>query len=406
MRLQLSEEIDRVRAKRVRGTLRQGVPRSGQLIVLFALYSSTAHADGTIEARGVYYKERATRVEQPMLDGSFEVGERGLLDAHLLADAITSASAGAGAANGTPFSKTRYEGGATYTHELDPPSGQTFMDRLRAAGEGRFSTENNYRSIFAGVHVEAELADKNAVVGIGGGISADRVDVSGSGGPFGGLKLQCPGDAMPVSDSCPLTTYLGSVSVSQIVSPNAVVAATYDISSLHGYQSNPYRQVVTEGGLMPEKHPYSRLRQAIAVSGRLYIPDTETTLIAAYRYYHDDWKIDAHTPELRIVQQVGLYADASVRYRYYTQSAAFFYEKTYPDPTMDPSVMYLTYDPKMTAFDGHLMEAKLGVLGQAFDLGGTWAKIRFEGILEYIVQHNRFGNAVEAHVAVTVPFEY
>jgi hypothetical protein len=24
----------------------------------------------------------------------------------------------------------------------------------------------------------------------------------------------------------------------------------------------------------------------------------------------------------------------------------------------------------------------------------------------YIIQHNRFGNAVEAHVAVTVPFEY
>jgi hypothetical protein len=376
-----------------------------QLILLLALVG-TAHADGTIEARAVYYKERATRVEQPMLDGTFEVGERGLLDAHLLADAITSASAGGGAMNGTPFSKTRYEAGAQYTHELDPPSGQTFMDRLRAAGEGRFSTENNYRSIFVGAHVEADLADKNAVIGLGGGVSADRVDVSGSGGPFGGLKIQCPSDKMPVSDSCPLTTYLGSVSVSQIVSPNALVAATYDISSLQGYQSNPYRQVVTEGGLVPEKHPYSRLRQAIAVSGRFYVPESETTFIAAYRFYHDNWKINANTPELRIVQQVGFYADASVRYRYYTQSAAFFYEKTYPDPAMNPSVMFFTYDPKMTAFDGHLMEAKLGVLGQAFDLGGTWAKMRFEGILSYLVQHNRFGNAVEAHVAVTVPFSY
>jgi hypothetical protein len=376
-----------------------------QLVLLLALVA-TAHADGTIEARAVYYKERATRVEQPMLDGTFEVGERGLLDAHLLADAITSASAGGGAANGTPFSKTRYEAGAQYTHELDPPSGQTFMDRLRASGEAKFSTENNYRSIFAGAHIEADLADKNAVIGLGGGVSADRVDVSGSGGPFGGLKIQCPSDMMPVSDSCPLTTYLGSVSVSQIVSANALVAATYDVSSLQGYQSNPYRQVVTEGGLIPEKHPYSRLRQAIALSGRLYVPDTETTFIAAYRFYHDDWKIDAHTPELRVVQQVGFNADASVRYRYYTQSAAFFYEKTYPDPSMNPSVMFFTYDPKMTAFDGHLIEAKLGVLGQAFDLGGTWAKMRFEGILSYLVQHNRFGNAVEAHVAVTVPFSY
>ena len=27
-------------------------------------------------------------------------------------------------------------------------------------------------------------------------------------------------------------------------------------------------------------------------------------------------------------------------------------------------------------------------------------------IVEYIVQNNRFGNAVEAHVAVSVPFDY
>jgi hypothetical protein len=52
------------------------------------------------------------------------------------------------------------------------------------------------------------------------------------------------------------------------------------------------------------------------------------------------------------------------------------------------------------------MEAKLGVIGDAFQLGGRWAATRFEGILEYSVQHNRFGNAVIAHVAVTIPFDY
>jgi hypothetical protein len=52
------------------------------------------------------------------------------------------------------------------------------------------------------------------------------------------------------------------------------------------------------------------------------------------------------------------------------------------------------------------MEAKLGVLGDAFALDGKWAAARFEGILQYIIQHNRFGNAVEAHVALTVPFDY
>ena len=70
------------------------------------------------------------------------------------------------------------------------------------------------------------------------------------------------------------------------------------------------------------------------------------------------------------------------------------------------NVPYYTDDPKMTAFDGHIMEAKLGIVGHAFGLEDGWGKARFEGILEYIVQHNRFGNAVVAHIALTVPFDY
>ena len=41
------------------------------------------------------------------------------------------------------------------------------------------------------------------------------------------------------------------------------------------------------------------------MSARLYVPQTQTTIIAAYRYYYDNWQIHAHTPELRIVQQAG-----------------------------------------------------------------------------------------------------
>ncbi len=374
-------------------------------LALVAMTGSVA-ADGTVMARGVYYKERSTRVEQPMLDGMFEIGTRGLLDAHLLVDAITSASSGSGAANGNPFTEHRYEAGAAYTHELDGPASLGFVDTVRVRGEGKASTESDYRSYYVGGRAEADLAQKNAVVGIGGGVSADRADNSGAQSPMGGPLLMCEGDTSAHSTSCALETYMLSASASQIVSPNALVAVTYDLIDMQGFQSNPYRQVVTSGGFVPEKHPFSRLRQAVAVSGRLYVPQTETTFIAAYRFYHDDWKIDAHTPELRIVQQVGLSADASFRYRYYTQTASFFYAKRYPDPAMDPSVKYVTDDPKMSAFDSHVLEAKLGILGQAFELEDTWAKARFEGILEYVVQHNRFGNAIEAHVALTVPFAY
>jgi hypothetical protein len=256
------------------------------------------------------------------------------------------------------------------------------------------------------VRTEAELAQKNATVGLGGGVSLDEINNSGAQSPMGGPMLLCDNDkATSLATSCPLNTYSLFSSFSQLLSKNALAGVSYDISKLHGFTSNAYRQVITTGGFVPERHPNDRTRQAIAISGRLYWPRARTAFIAAYRYYWDDWDIHAHTPEIRIIQDVGSTVDASFRYRYYKQDAAFFYEKPYPDQSVQMS-QYLTDDPKMTAFDGHLLEAKLGMLGETFGLSGIWADARFEGILEYIVQHNRFGNAVEAHVAPTYPFDY
>jgi hypothetical protein len=362
--------------------------RSRSLLVAAILIAGarTVAADGALSVRSVYYKEKSTRVIQPMLDGMFDVGTRGLLSAHFLVDAITSASPGSGAA-ATPFTEKRYEGGANYVHAA------TRTTRLKV--DSRYSNEPDYKSLYGGLGFEQDLAHKNATIGLSGGVGHDHVDNSGAQGPFSTLVQ---GE---------LNTYSLFASASQILSPNAIVGVSYDLASLHGFQQNPYRTVITDDGLVAEKHPDERLRQAIAISARYYVPSTRTTLIGAYRYYHDDWKVDAHTPELRVVQQAGDDVDFAVRYRYYTQTKAYFYEDHYASsvPAMNP-YPYFSDDPKLTAFTGQTMEAKLGVLGEAFTLGGRWAGARFEGILAYVIQHNRFGNAAIAQFALTVPFDY
>ncbi|MEO6774674.1 MAG: DUF3570 domain-containing protein [Kofleriaceae bacterium] len=364
----------------------------------------TARADGELDARGVYYKERSTRVMQPMLDGMFDAGARGLVNAHFLVDAITSASAGSGAANAAPFTERRYEGGLGYTHELDGPK-DSWIDKLRIGGDSKYSTESDYTSFYLGARLEADVAQKNATIALGGGVSSDTVTNAGAQSPMGGPLIQCDVTSPATAAECGLTTYGGYASVSQIVSKDALVAVSYDLAKLDGYQANPYRTAITASGLVPEVHPNSRLRQSWAASARYYLEATHTTLIGAYRYYHDDWHIRAHTPELRIIQEVGKLADASIRYRYYYQSASFFYLDRYPALDMT-TINYVTDDPKMSAFSGHTMEAKLGVLGEEFGLTGNWAGARFEGVLEYIIQHNRFGDAVVAHVALSLPFSY
>lgn len=371
--------------------------------LLVCAAAGSAHADGTLTMRGIYYKERSTRVIQPMLDGMFEVGARGLLTGHLLVDAITSASATSGQGPAAAFTEQRYEAGVGYAQELDGPE-DGYIDLIRVGGNAKVSKEPDYLSLYAGVRGEMEFAQKNATLGLGAGISGDTINASGAGegGLVGGIQLMCPGDAMAQSDDCNLTTKSVFASLSHITSKNSLVGVSYDLSLQDGFLGNAYRQVIIAPVVIAERHPFDRTRHALAVSARYYVPQLHTTFIAAYRYYWDSWDVHAHTPEARVIQTVGTGIDAALRYRYYKQDASFFWQDSYRDPMAE----FVTDDPKMSPFDGHLIEAKLGVLGEVFELEGRWAGARFEGILEYVVQHNRFGNAVVAHVALTVPFEY
>jgi Protein of unknown function (DUF3570) len=344
-----------------------------------------ARADGELAMRAVYYKEKATRVEQPMIDGRFDAGEGGTVDAHFLIDAITSASPGSGAAAAS-FTEHRYEAGAGYQHQLaDLP--------LRLGAFGRASTESDYDSGFLGGHAEYDFANKNFTLGATGGAGYDHITNAGAQGPF----------VEAISEH--LTSTLGSLSASQILTKTTIGSITYDVAHYSGYLANPYRMVVTGDGLVGERMPRSRTRHAVAGILRQYVEATETTLIASYRFYVDDWGVLAHTPELRVVQALGDALEVGADVRYYWQSEADFYKPVYP--TSNSAVeAYLTDDPKLSRFTGETFGGKVAVAGRAFGLDGMWGDARAELIVEYVVQHNRFGNAGVAHAALTVPFSY
>jgi hypothetical protein len=365
------------------------------VVAILAASAVSARADGSLAMRGVYYKERATRVMQPMLDGTFEAGSRGLVTGHILVDAITSASQSSGAVNTEPFTENRYEGGLGYSHQLDA---------LKLGIDSKYSSEPDYRSFYFGLRAEQELAQKNALVGFGLGIGRDQI----SGGPASGLAqlmLQCKKDA-PETPECDLGTYSAYASASQILSRTALVGISADYVLMRGYQSNPYRSAIvgtgTSVGTLRERHPTKRDRLALAASARYYVRRTQTTLVGAYRFYRDTWRIHAHTPELRAIQQVGSGIDATLRYRFHDQTKrAYFYAERY-----DEEQEFLTDDVKLSSFTNHTIEAKLGILGHVFDMPEKWAGIRLEAILQYLIQNNRFGNAVVAHAALTIPFAY
>ena len=338
--------------------------------------AAPARADGELTARGMYYKEERTRVIQPMLDATFDVGERGSGDAHFLVDAITSASASAGP-SGDGFTEKRYEAGGSYRRTI----GRLFT----LGGTARYSTEPDYKAGYGALSGALELLDKNVTVSATLGAARDRIIPAGA------------------QEEHALTTVLGSVAVSQIVSEHGLVGLSYDLIHLDGYQQNPYRRVTIGDNamLMPERHPELRTRHALAASVKWFFPRFDATVIGQYRFYADDWDLHAHTPELRIVKDVGEWITVGVRYRYHRQDAADFYRDKY-----EVAQTYLSDDTKLSAFDSHLIGARFELTGGALNVVGALEQARIELVGEYVVQHNTFGNAVVSYAALVLPFEY
>lgn len=346
--------------------------------------AAPVHADGEVHLRSAYYKEKATRVVQPMADIQWEVDPDLRIDAHLLVDSITSASAASGAGN-VAFTESRFEGGAGIDYALDS---------YRLGVFGRYSNEPDYKSIFGGLRASAELGQKNTIVSLALGMGTD--DISNAGAQDGGL-------VQPIPIEGELTSLLSSVSFSQIMSRLVVVGLTYDLSYLSGFQENPYRPVFGAGMVATERVPDARLRHACFGSVRGFLPGTRSTLVAGYRFYMDDWDLMAHTPEVRLIQELDPEVHLHLRVRYHRQTGTYFYKPLYEtlDPVIEP---YVTEDIKLSPFTSQAYGIKLESALAKLGARGAAGKVRFDVLFEYVVQHNRYGNAVVVQTGLTIPF--
>lgn len=374
----------------VRALVRSAPPSAFAVAVfaatLFAAAGQSAQAEeGTVSVRGAYYKERSTRVAQPMVDADLETSEDGRVAAHFLVDSITSASVAAGAA-GEPFTETRYEGGGSYTHELG---------ELRISGGGRLSYEPDYTSLFAVLSGEIDLAEKNTTVAVA--LAQGRDSISNAG-------LQ-DANSMAPEITGSLNTTLASASITQILTPSLVGALTYDFTYLSGFQQNVYRAVPAGGVLEPERVPETRIRNAVFANVRGYLDSTRTIGVVGYRLYFDDWGIVGHTPEARVIQELAPELELHARYRFHKQSQAEFYKPIYDtsDPDIEP---FLTSDQKLTnqrtQIFGVKLDGALGIVG----VTGRFADARVSALFEYTTQTTTFGNAIAGQLAFTVPLVY
>ena len=126
-----------------------------------------------------------------------------------------------------------------------------------------------------------------------------------------------------------------SLSVSQIVTRNAILDLNFEAITDEGYLQSPYREVryldptkPSGFSLAPQVTPNTRTSTAASADLKYYLP-FRAAITGEYRYYTDTWGINGNTFQVSYTQPWRHFIfDGSVRY--YLQNAANFYSDLFP----------------------------------------------------------------------------
>lgn len=128
-----------------------------------------------------------------------------------------------------------------------------------------------------------------------------------------------------------------AVDLSQILTRNMVVGASYEVITDEGYLNSPYRSVryLDPGdpgdGFGLDREIYPRTRTSNAASFRMkYFLSYRAALEGRGRFYSDTWGIRAWGAELGYTHPAWKKWIFDAKYRYYTQDAADFYSDLLP----------------------------------------------------------------------------
>jgi hypothetical protein len=130
-----------------------------------------------------------------------------------------------------------------------------------------------------------------------------------------------------------------ALGLTQVLNEKALLEAGIGYTRSTGYMANPYKTVETVfidpaqtgevlSGLaisLLEKRPDERNQWTEHLRYVQHIDELEAAFHFDYRFFHDDWGINAHTFEANWVQPIGNDWSITPKIRYYSQGAADFY---------------------------------------------------------------------------------
>ena len=342
----------------------------------------------------LYYGEDDDRVQDVSLKSIIRrlFADDRSLSIGLTVDTLTGATPNGAIRQDIAQTFTRPSGDSAYTEAAgDLPLDDTFKDTRAAltlnwqqpAGEkgvlnAGMSASKEYDYLHLGMNASYahDFNNRNTTLSAGIAVARDSIE------PVGGAPIALT----PMLDVGDKSNRFGDqdkdildivVGVSQVISRDLVMQASYSFSKSDGYLNNPYKVLSLVDGVtgdtlprttpMPsdggpsgqflfEGRPGDRTQHSLYTQAKYNM--NGRVLDVSYRYMTDDWEIDSHTVDLRYRWPIGEGRYIEPHLRFYTQTEAEFYQLSLDSSAALPQ--YASSDYRLGDFDAITAGLKYG----------------------------------------------
>ncbi|MEP2669041.1 MAG: DUF3570 domain-containing protein [Cyclobacteriaceae bacterium] len=176
------------------------------------------------------------------------------------------------------------------------------------------SSEYDYLSFGGGVSASKNSKDNSRQIGIKAQAFLDQVSI------IYPIELR----PAPYSSKS-RNSFSTSVTLSQIINRRLQVAMIVDWAYQNGFLSLPFNRIYfSDASSDVEKLPSSRLKIPMGLRANYFLGD-RYILRTFYRYYQDDWGMQAHTANVEATIKLTPFISISPFYRFHKQTAIDFF---------------------------------------------------------------------------------
>jgi hypothetical protein len=360
VRLQLKANMKPVKRQRAHQPGARPARGGSGAVVLAALalpgvWVAPAHAEsapekGTLSLKYLHYEDsqpglKRITVNAPSVYVITPVGKDWAVEGALVVDTLSGATPRwqSSISSASTMHEERVAGDVKITRYFDRSSYSVGLSN---------SKEHDYTSTAVSLNGSWSTADNNTTLNLGLGTARDKINPTNGGTNGISNETKSTNDFM--------------AGITQAMSSTDLLQLNVTYSQGKGYYSDPYKTL--------DERPRIRKQAAMLARWNHHFEGDGSTLRGSYRFYKDNFGINAHTFQGEWAKPVNEQLTLTPLLRYYSQSAARFYTDAVYDasgfpvfPTLSPG-QYNSGDQRLSAFGAVTLGLKAD-----YRLGPDWS---------------------------------